>query len=352
MPTFADVLSAHGTPLPPALLGAPARAALLAVARTLPAEAVSAFYLEARLRAGADAVDLVVEVDVRRSAFMDEEAARSPAWRRIAECRAAVLDPSLPLRELASSFWLEYDVDPSAGAENVSAPGVFVGLKPIVPGAAGVERWEGAAGALLRPLLGRAPEAELLAGVRDVFLRLPSTARVLYLGVMLSRPAPAARLCVGGIPPGEIPGYLREAGWPGDARALAELGRALCHTGGEPCHPGAQMLHFDVGPEGMLPRVGFEYVLRRSPQLDGALHETAFLDNLVARGLCAAPKRAGLDAWPGLRLEALPNHAERRVILQRVNHVKLVVEDGRPEAKAYFLATDLPLSALASPPEG
>lgn len=347
--TFADVLTAHGILLPAALLGERARAALLSTARTLPAGAVTAFYLECRLAGAADAVDLVVMVDPR-TGFIAREAEHSPGWRRIENARTALLDSTDALREVGSSFWLEYDIDPASASGPPPVPGVFIGLQPIVPAPENAERWDAVAEAALHPLLGVRPEEALRARLRDVFLRLPASAHVLYLGVLLSRPEPAVRLCVGRIPPADLPGYLREVGWPGDTEELARLAHDVRHHQGEPGHPGPQLLHFDVGADGVLPRVGFEYVLRRSTQLGGQLHEEAFLDNLVEMGLADAAKRAEIGAWPGLRLESLPHHAERRVVVQRVNHVKVVVQDGRVEAKAYFMAVDLPQSALAEPP--
>ena len=77
---------------------------------------------------------------------------------------------------------------------------------------------------------------------------------------------------------------------------------------------------------------------RRSadPVLSGSLAERAFLEALVARGLCSRAKCDALLAWPGVRSERLAHELWPSHVGRWVNHVKVVCGDAEPRAKAYL----------------
>jgi hypothetical protein len=147
------------------------------------------------------------------------------------------------------------------------------------------------------------------------------------VALLLSRRREAVRVCIMGLPPAELPRYLRAVGWSGSLGALADVTAPL----GD-----AAIVHLDLG-ERVLPTIGLEYVFARPSQVRGRIVETALLDALVERGLCDPAKRAGLERWPGVSLARLPHELWRSLVLRRLNHVKVVYEEGRPlEAKAYL----------------
>ncbi|MBW3570477.1 MAG: hypothetical protein KY467_05180, partial [Gemmatimonadetes bacterium] len=109
--------------------------------------------------------------------------------------------------------------------------------------------------------------------------------------------------------------------------------------------PQLGMLHVDVLEGALLPRLGLEYTLERSPQVHGGIAEGAFLDRLVECGLCAPERRDALQAWPGYEVHTLRHELWPSWLVRRVNCIKLVYEPGRePQAKAYLLAFHQPCS--------
>src|SRR5262249_53377521 len=109
---------------------------------------------------------------------------------------------------------------------------------------------------------------------------------VTYVGLMLGRPTDALRLCIRGLLPDQLPGFLSRIGWSGprDAAAAALLPFALLAD--------RFSLAVDVG-ERVGPRLGLECRLDQ----DAAAAWEPFLDALVACGTCTAAKRDAVLGW-------------------------------------------------------
>ncbi|HKG94394.1 MAG TPA: hypothetical protein VKA84_20950 [Gemmatimonadaceae bacterium] len=343
MNTLADTLRHFAPLVPEALVSRRALARATDAAALMPAALSNLIYLECRLRADDDRVDLAVNVDQRgrgilagtapASAALGDDVRAHPAWARVGELARRWADPAAPLADAVEGIWLE--LDDAAGRGAVPAPGVFVDFDHRALAAGG--EGDGADRLMadaLAPLLGGAVPRDQAARLRPCLDALPAGAFVIYLGVMLSRAgadaSPPVRVCAMGVKGPALANYLRAAGWPGDPHEIARVAAELAPAG-------AAMVHLDVGAAGVAPALGLELTFARRPQLDGVLAEAGLLDALAARGLCAAEKRDALAAWPGYRVETLPHELWPSVVVRRLNHVKVVCgPEGAREAKAYL----------------
>ncbi len=329
-------------PVLPSLVPEQAFHRLAAGCSDLPAGLTHGIYLECRLSVDAR-VDLVVQVDERgRSILAGANPAvhlprrlrDHPFWEQVRQLCARWADPSSPLSGSVRGVWLEFDTPGEHETEDVPLPGVFVKLEPSAPSASerGLE-------SVLAALPGISPDPVRVQAIRRCAEELRAGAYVSYLGSFAPRGTDAVRVCVVGIGEDALPGYLARVGWSGDPRALHHFLRETGTADGRRLHPGPGMLHLDVDGDAVQPRIGLEYVLERGGQIRGRLHETGFLDRLVELGLCTAAKRDGLLAWPGYSFEDFAHELWPSLVKRRVNHVKLVYEEGRtPQAKAYLCA--------------
>lgn len=113
MPTLAATLRAAlaraPTGLPPAALRR-----VLSVAGRFPAALSDWLYLECRLGADEERVDLIVGVDPAGRAvllrWLADGAPRGPAWERVHALAAAWADPASPLHDAVERIWLEFDL--------------------------------------------------------------------------------------------------------------------------------------------------------------------------------------------------------------------------------------------------
>jgi hypothetical protein len=166
---------------------------------------------------------------------------------------------------------------------------------------------------------------------------------------MLARPTDAVRLVIKDLPFDSLQTFLDRVGWPG---ASDEAHAALSPAARLAPSP-KLMLSLDVG-RCIGPRVGLECFLPAGGEWSS--RRAAFLDYLVADGLCVPTKRAALLAWGGWAHEpdrdaASPAHLAplsnlvrlpaRGVFVPGLSHVKVSYQPDRPlEAKAY-LVTEL-----------
>jgi type 2 lantibiotic biosynthesis protein LanM len=330
--------------LAPALLVPGAYARLARVMEQIPDALTTLFYLETRLADDAN-VDLVLRVGEEARTQLSTGTAwqgGSPAWQRVCALAAAWDGPS-PFAEALHHLWLEFDVDATSRA---LVPGVFACFGELAPPHYSPERWHRYARAALAPLCDGAPSPALARELALCFAALPAGAYVPYVGVMLGRSDESVRLCITGLSADALAAYLAAVGWPvqrSDVMSLVEDLSAV-HPAG-PLH-GAGMLHLDLTAQGTW-RVGLEFACQRPPQLRGELREGALIERLVALGLASNEKGAALHRWPGGSATRAPDGQER-VLVRRVNHVKLVLRPDRaPEAKAYLAARHVTRSAGA-----
>ena len=335
-----DALAPH---LPPALVSPGALAAVRAVARALPAALTDELYLECRLAAAAPRVDLVLhlredgmEVAAGRNPGVDLSPAllALPAWSRLRTFCGERARARSALGDGVAAMWLE--VDAHGADTDAHAPGFFLDVRWLGERGTPAEEWTALAGAWLEWLGGRLPAAALWS-LRRVVRALPPGAAMLYVGLFPGRGGARVRTCAAGIEAARLPRFLADAGWSGCHAALDETARALAPL----AVPG--VVHLDVDAGGVAPRVGWELKLDRRAQLSGSLRERAFAARLVDAGLADAAKAEALAAWPGWTVEALPHQLWESVVVRRVNHVKVVLEEGGArEAKAYLCARHAP----------
>lgn len=366
-PTLADTFNAYDAilgPVGPTLLPEGARRALDDAARRLPAALTRWVYLEFRLTPAEPAVDLVAYIDRAGAALVagraPGEAADAfttqvradPAWAPAAAVCAAWLDGRLPAS--VDHLWLEFDLGHGGGTRPpetraLPAPGVFVCFGEA-PAAAYDARAR--AGELCAALAALDEEVARETGalVGHLVATAPRGAYVPYVGLMCQRrgaAAQAARVCLTRTADTEVLAWLRAGGWPAAPADVDALGRALHEAAAAlgRSRPGraasrATMVHADITPRGIAPRVGFEHTFDRSGQFAAGVRERALLDAFARRGW-ADPARC--DAVAGIPRAArglLPDARVPVPVLRFVNHTKLVFSPSTgPNVKAYAVCT-------------
>jgi hypothetical protein len=263
-----------------------------------------------------------------------------PVWDHLGQFCAAWADPTSALHANVRELWLEFDVglgQPPA----VPLPSVF--FAPSGPRDPAGYPW---VAELAIPLLrGKRLPAPIEHTLRAFVSALPAEASVRQVGLMLGRPTDSVRLVVNSLSVDSLRAFLDRVGWPGPSD---EAQRALSPTARLSPMP-RMLFSFDVGSE-IGPRIGLECAVPSGPE--GSPHREAFLEYLVAQGLCAPAKRAALLAWGGwahepdgaaASLEQLAPRSDlvglraRGRFVPALSHVKVSYESGRPlEAKAYL----------------
>jgi hypothetical protein len=343
MYSVADTLRGMAPRIPPELVGAAELDRVLRVAQQLPAAVASWLYLECRLGDEAAGVDLIVGVEapgrdilagVNPALSFDAGLLERAEWARVRELCRRWADPASPLHGSIASIWLEFDV--GDGGASSDLPGVFVDFTPATYGEGTAGERAGRALEVMAPLFADGVPRGMEERLRACYEALPEGAFVPYVGVLLPRGTETVRLCVGGIEPPDLPGYLRAVGWSGSGAALGALAERLAGTREGAVLADPALVHLDVGA-GVGPVVGMEYVFDRPPQVRGVLPQAAFLDALVAEGLCTPEKRAALARWPGCSLERFAHELWQSLVIRRVNHVKVVFDGERAaQAKGYL----------------
>jgi hypothetical protein len=134
---------------------------------------------------------------------------------------------------------------------------------------------------------------------------------------------------------------LAQCGWPGDVKRLVNVF--------EPLMPLTKKRFIALDIDAMVgPRVGL--LCSTSEAAPPLPRWTAFLEPLVAAGLCLPAKRDALLAWTGgerqreatdpwkLALGVANATVETRLSTRAISHVKLDYEDGKfTQAKGYLL---------------
>ena len=333
--TFGDFLGGMRRLFPPALLSGDGLERLLAVARRLPLGAIDQpFGFEFALGAESANADFCV-VPALGSALAehyirDGEAAPpgSPAAALGACLAGNVRDRASFPAGRGGGIILEYDV-PVMLSGDPPPPGVFFAPRGV-SAEAGRKLLDDPADvvAALWNVAGWPADARELREVERVYEALSGRELLFQAGVMPGRAQRAMRLVVHRIDPRELPALIERLRWPGPVDAvMSAIERTSDLTG-----PGAA-LSLDVSAHGISPRLGLE--LFRSagrPRMDRT-GWWPLIDRLRDCGWCVPPKAEGLRAWTRAERVIGPDGIYR--VFQHINHVKVVVEDGRIVAKAY-----------------
>lgn len=328
------------------------------IARLLPAAAISIFGFECHLNPNphADFFACIAATGTDREILAGRDPARAlPAelmeqsiWIRVRDFSRIWTTPMSPLYGGVKNIWLEFDVE--HGSEQVPLPSVFVGLGRSLEASGGrisedMHRW--LPDIALPLLLGSRVQSETVDTLRDCFAALPIGAQVTYVGLMLPRGLDTLRICLIGLTPDQISGYLRRVGWLG---SFGEL-EAIISTISKIAH--LDMLQIEVG-QTVYARIGLECTIPLLPVPSLVVpHWKRFLDQLVDIGLCPAEQCDALLVWPGFAPVVIgdmpwttgPRQASGRrcltpwgTLIRYIAHVKISVQaDKALEAKAYLM---------------
>ncbi len=336
--------------LHPALVSPSAFARVAAAMERLPDALTTLFYLETRLHDDS-AVDLVLRVgEESRQTLLNLRMpsvlpADSRAWARVRALTRDWNDERSGLSTALHHLWLEFDCDDMPTGSTL-VPGVFACFGELRTPGYSAERWLQYSELAFDSLLDGALDPAVARHVDRCFRALPDAAYVPYVGVMLGRPADSVRICLTGFDAQDLSEYLHRIEWRASIHDVEDVVAELSDA--QPAGPlqGAGMIHLDVSAQGVW-RLGLEFACQRAPQLRGTLVEHALFERLVSLGLSTPDKAEALRAWPGSRAVRVPAANGDRVVLRRVNHVKLVLRPDRaPEAKAYLAARHFPRAQL------
>ena len=327
--------------LPPELVSPQRLEPILALARKLPACSSSGF--ECRLGEPEPVADFLVNLlpsDGSRAAFAGHHPESQPeaafllsdVWQRVQGFCRDWDDPQGLLHSRVRDMWLEFDLKELEA--QLPIPGVFFGPSTEPEELFGtLERCVG--------LLRGTTDTGLPPALRRCAELLPPPPRIDQVGMMFSRHSEELRLCIRGLTPRALGGYLAQAGWSGRTEELEAIVETLV--------PFVDDVTLDIDvAESVRPKVGLECILDKAPSPE---RWRRWLDDLVARGLCTAGKRDGMLAWigvstqrsqPELWPENLVRASQRTPGLisgfqRRINHLKLVHQPGQPlQVKAYL----------------
>lgn len=313
--------------LPPSLMSPTSFDHSRRVGALFPLDAVQFFGFECRLgEAAAQSTDCALNLSPNGARLLAADALGSgtATWQRIGrfyrQWEQTHVDPFAD----APSTWLEFD-----SGEADPAPNLLFGYWP--DDTQTTRAWDWMQGTVLPELFDGAYSAALHNSLDRAFRACPPGTGDFQIGVMLSRPIQAVRLCIFDLPLASLPAYLEAIGWTGDRAALERWITVLAP------HCDFVGLHFDVAAQ-VLPHIGIEPNFRsgswsRQPHRE---HRWAGIwQALSDGGLLDPAKHAALLDWTGHQqvvLDAVP-----RLLLRGLSHVKLVLAgDGRAQAKAYF----------------
>jgi hypothetical protein len=307
-------------------------------------------YLECRLRSEAARVDLIVRVDQRgrdilagsNPVFVLDGALHThPVWHGVRALAREWSESTSPLHRGIERIWLEFDVHEREGPHTVNAmpaPGVFIELAREAYAQHSREERFRVAMSSLRHLLPDGVTPAMARNLRRCWDLLPAGVSIPYVGLFPARGSGAVRVCVAGLGDADMLAYLRALRWPGSYRRLAAAIEAILPPVRAP-RPRMAIVNLDVDVD-LSSDVGIEYLLSHAAQLHGGVLETAFLDQLVERGLSSSAKCDALLTWPATSLETMRHELWRSRVSRRVNHVKLAYRDNEmPEMKGYLSAS-------------
>jgi hypothetical protein len=331
MDSYLEVVSPH---LAPAIINREALCRLRAVARLLPPCSLAGF--ELRARDDQPTVDFFVRLPYANPGFAPSLLAH-PVWQALRRLCDAVSSPSGRLHERVTHIFIEFDL--GAPPSETPIPGLFLELDTsrtlTAPDVL----------AMTHTLdIHRHPSRISAEALDDCLKALPSGAKVVDVGVMLSRPGAALRLVIQHMHPGGVCRYLDSIGWLDPGHQFSALVDDIAE------HADADaMLDIDVA-DTVRPKVGVEFYLRR--ETDNLPRWKALFALLVERGLAGPAKTAAILEWPGFSQEGAAGHAwsenltlgdllfrgtARSLFWRTINHIKLSYQPGQePEIKIYL----------------
>jgi hypothetical protein len=335
-----DIHQTMASSFAPELLDEGAARELGALCARLPLTLTSFWGFETQLGTERAEVDLLVEVKngspghqlLAAGTHLPSDAA---AWVALHEFARTWSDADGLLAQTVRNLWLEFDLVAARAAHSnaLETPCVFWGPSD-----------EAARdhGGLLRvldtiaPAFSPFPAAWPRAHVERALTRLPAGARVFQIGSMHARGDVVLRMCVNDITPEQVPEWLSDSGWQGDALALTDALQDVSTR--------SRVLAVDVDftASGAGPKLGIEcYQDWRETAMT---QWQPLLEFAAALGLCTDAKRRALAAFPAKTEFTLQEQVAARrhgylfpVLYRNLHHIKLsFVGSGYTEAKAYL----------------
>jgi hypothetical protein len=213
--------------------------------------------------------------------------ARNDTWSGLRAFAESWADRSSVLHGNADRVWLEFDL--RSDVDERSPPSVF--FCPRTPHAS-VPDWSVALTGLR--LLQRTPISNSLANqVSACFAALPPGAFVFQVGAMLSRCDERIRLCVWGLAPEELAGYLRGLDWTGPMADLERMVTALSTC------TRSLAVDFDVDSNGLGDLIGLECYCFAPGEPLRDVDWGPLLDLLDSSRLCTSAERRALARFGG-----------------------------------------------------
>jgi hypothetical protein len=273
----------------------------------------------------------------------------NPGWRRIREFAHLWTDSCSSLSRTVEEVWLEFDVCLTQDAPG-NTPSVFFSLgyqSPQEP--ARRRRLSGeyvrVAKTGLDILEGERISPGTLSRLAECLYILPPSARLLFLGAMISRDTGTIRVVASGLSLEDMIRYLQRLGLResvGHPALITSISDLADHM----------WLAIDIGETGVSPRIGFDCYCNSVAQAEDNSSWADLLDFLVKEGICTDHKRdALLDAanmstrrfdelaWPESvrRVSEILGPAGFNRMGLHIHHIKVIDRPGVSlEAKAYL----------------
>lgn len=339
--------------LPGSLIDAEGYALLAHAAERLPFELATFWGFECRLGEARATMDILFEIKRESQgrhilagalpSTLDAMCAQWPAWENLRRFAALWADPQHAFSTQIRNIWLEFDTA-SAGqslemTDILSHPCIFFG-----PDSKTLKKEQDAR--LICDALRAIDNPAFDQDALDALIaRLPEESRVFQVGIMLSRPNPGLRVCVGSLAAEEIPVWLHAVGWQGQMDMVANLLRQF-PAGLEPF-----ALNVNLMPDGPAEKIGLEcYMnwLENDPK-----QWDPFLNMITAMRLCLPSKHQGILDFQGVTsfskdYQQLPDGIVYPFLHRKLHHIKLTLMAAQvTEAKAYLALSHPGLNSKA-----
>jgi len=264
-----------------------------------------------------------------------------PAWQHVQSFAQHWTDAHSILHTNVLGLWLEFDID--SASQDIPIPCVFIHTTPIHAATRDSDYdWLLETGLPL--LLGHTLSSNVRNHLQQAFKKLPASASVMDVGVMLSRTSSGVRLVYRHLQPQEIVPYLQSLDWTDTDNELASLIDELTEFASR------LVLHITITDQGVSPKIGLECSF--APDLyQFETRWTSLFHYLERKQICLPGKQEIITDFMGADLEdtttafslnhyttavRIPHAHYAKALVRYLSHVKIVYNPGHAlEAKAY-----------------
>lgn len=267
----------------------------------------------------------------------------NPEWNRVGKFVESWTDFKSEINKNALSLWFEFDT--AEETNKVPIPSIFIHTAPLR-----IDSPEDKKNCLwitreaIPILTGLEASEKVEKCLINCLEKLPEGARLLDVGVMLSRPTTEMRLVMNRMKPKDIIPYLKSIGWEGNINELQDLISELEK------YVNRIVLQIGIG-EKVDSKVGIE--CRFFPdQYNLEKGWSQFLDYLHEKGMCSTEKRNAFLKFPGEELNddleefnlqnyvptvKLDENSSANALVRYISHIKINYKPNCPlDAKGYL----------------